>query len=269
MNDLAFGDNGGEAARHSLNTAVRTLSRIRRYLDGLQRAIEILSQATHLVRDAFGYSLVSLWLNDDGRLTLYSVSGNDMAVSPRSWVVAPQQVVATGRSIVLSDGAAGAPDQSAIAVPLNWAGRLRAVLAIHAPGRHVFLKRDRTILEILATLISAALDRVHYTEGGRSEGRSALAGVHTAKGAIIAIDVEGRVCYLNSAAELLFSGTGVVLGQPIWRDARSKELVTLFAQARDSSSPQHGEIAWAGKGTFSVLVKPVKDGVQAAVLRLI
>jgi GAF domain-containing protein len=258
-----------------MNTEVTPLSRIRRHLNGLQRAIEILGQATHLVHDAFGYPLVSLWLNDNGRLALYSVSGNDMAVSPRSWAIAPQQVAATGRSIELSSRAADAPgselyapDQSAIAVPLNWAGRLGAVLAIHAPGQHVFLERDRATLETLATLIGAALDRIHYAEGDRSEGRPVLASVHTAEDAIVAIDEEGRVCHLNAAAELLFSGTGVVLGQPIWRDARSKGLVTLFAQARSSNSPVQDKITWPRKGKFSVLVKPAVDGVQTAVLRL-
>jgi two-component system phosphate regulon sensor histidine kinase PhoR len=98
------------------------------------------------------------------------------------------------------------------------------------------------------------------------EERRLKAVLHGAADAILMLDVDGQLGLANPAAQQLFTDVDTRLGQPLPMERGYDVLITLLDQARHSHSPAQGEIAWPDGRTFAVLVTPLADAGQVAIL---
>ena len=251
------------------------LTQITREINRFTYLRQLMESLPRLVQEGLGYPSIAMW---DGtapgveELKLFSMAGDTQGIDPDVMISLPQQAASSGLTIVLSD-----PSKvpSAIAAPVVSDNRVRGVLAAYSPYAAAFQEGDRLLLETLATQVSSALERIGLFESVEQEQRRLLAVLRSAADAILVIDNQGRLTLANPAGERLFAHsregkdsaqTEGWVGQPIPFGEGYDEMLALLEKARQSNMHQQGEVNWPNGRAFSVLVTPVEEGGQVAVL---
>jgi signal transduction histidine kinase len=90
--------------------------------------------------------------------------------------------------------------------------------------------------------------------------------LRSAADAILVFDTHGCLFLANPAGQRLFTDIQTQVGQPLPTDSGYDDLTRMLDILRNSNTSGHGEIAWPDKRTFSIVVTPVEDGGQVAIL---
>lgn len=254
------------------------LNQLTREISLFTHSKDLFARIPELIQETLGYPTVSLWLTEEGVLTLRSLAGSENAPRHSILALAPQEVASRGQPIHISGvveervgtraGVGMPPTQSSVAVPLFWEAEVSGVLAIHSLRPYAFQESDRVLLETVAAQVATALDRIRLFESVEQEEQRLAAVLRGAADAILVLDTEGRLRLLNPAGYRLFTTDHVEikLGQPLPSERGYDDLIKLLDQARQSGATEQGEIDWPDKRTWSVLITPIEDGGQVAVL---
>ncbi len=256
------------------------LNQLTRSLGAFAHSAELFDQVAHLIRETLDYPMVSLWLQEGDRLILHSVSGADSGVPVENWALAPWQAMTTGNSVILAEPASNPATaqsaslnpgrSSAVAAPLRWGGgaRVGGALAVHSPGCNAFRPGDQAVLEILAALIAAALDRIRLLEPARRQDQQHWAAAIRGLGsAIWVFNACKQLCLIHLADQQLFANADIRLGQPLPSGKGYDELIALLDRAHHSGAGVHGVIAWPGGRTVFARIVVMERGGHAAIMR--
>jgi signal transduction histidine kinase/DNA-binding response OmpR family regulator len=263
------------AERRRVNELV-ALNQLTREISRFTRSTELWENLPRLAREALRYPAVGLWLFDGEKLTLRGLAGTENAPRHSILEVAPLQAAETGQPAQFSGPieertgermtTGKPPVVSVIAVPLIWNQAVRGVLSVHSQRAGAFQESDRVVLETLASQITSALERIQLFESVEHEQRRLSAVLRSAADAIMVFDTQGCLLLANPAGQHLFTDIQAVVGQPLPMDSGYDELTRMLDGLRKSNTSGHGEIAWPDKRTFSIVVTPVEDGGQVAIL---
>jgi len=256
------------------------LNQLTREISLFTHSKELFARIPELIQETLGYPTISLWLTEEGTLTLRSIAGAENAPRHSILALAPQEVASRGQPVHISgvveeranprEGSSGGapPTQSSVAVPLFWEAEMSGVLAIHSLRPYAFQESDRVLLETVAAQVATALDRIRLFESVEQEERRLAAVLRGAADAILVMDTDGQLRLLNPAGYRLFTTDHVEikLGQPLPVQRGYDDLIKLLDQARQSGATEQGEIDWPDKRTLAVLITPIEDGGQVAVL---
>jgi len=235
------------------------------------------------IHEALGYQLVTLWANEGDELQLYSQGGSVDEFSQTALTFAPQQTSEKGSSTILTsktseqdssadeDYDAGEPSQaqmpSSVAVPLFGDGQqVSLVLAVHSLDSDTFQDSDVVVLELLASQVSASLERLRLFENVEQEQNRLSAVLQAAADAILVLDMDANLQLLNPAGRQLFTDVETKIGKPLPVGRGYDDLIDLLVQARESGRAETSEIAWPDGRTFSVQLTPIENGGQVAIL---
>lgn len=78
--------------------------------------------------------------------------------------------------------------------------------------------------------------------------------------AVLMFDMDGRLLFVNRAAQALFAGHAVSLGQELPRGMGYEDLIKLLDQSRLTSVSSSLEIAWRDHRVFHASWTPMQDG---------
>lgn len=251
---------------HKRVQELMTLNHINREINRFTHSRQLLDSLPRLVKEGLGYPAVAIWdgvAREADELKLCSMVGASQELDHDMLISAPQRAMESKESVVLCDPARS---PSAVAVPLALEGNVRGVLAVYSTQANAFQESDRVLLETLATQIAAALERVGLFESVEHEQRRLLAVLHSAADAILVMDSQMRLTLANPAGERLFNDADSRVGQALPLGQGYDELVHLLDQVRQSGAHLQGEVNWPDGRAFSVLVTPVEEGGQVAVL---
>jgi len=189
--------------------------------------------------------------------------GDSQDVDSDLMISAPLQAAKNRKTIVQSNPESRS---SVIAVPMMLEGKLQGVLAVSKSQTNGFHESDYALLETLSTQIAAAMERVGLFESVEQEQRRLLAVLHSAADAILVMDAQMRLTLANPAGERLFSDLDSRVGQAFPEDEGYEELNELLWKVSKNGAHQQGEVNWPDGRVFSVLVAPIEEGGQVAVL---
>jgi signal transduction histidine kinase/DNA-binding response OmpR family regulator len=281
------------AVEHKRVNELVALNQLAHDLGAFTRSVELLDQLPGLIRQALEYPTVALWLIQEGvpiqkatgelnssrnGLTLRSRAGGESAPRLSIMSIGPQRVATLGQPVFLSGsveertgarvGTGPLPTHSAVAVPLQIDGRTGGVLSIHSKRPNAFQESDRVLLEMLAAQIASALERVRLFETMEQEKTRLAAVLRSAADAIVMLDADGRVQLINPAGTRLFTDVETRLGQPLPMGWGYDELSQLLTRSRENANAglTVHQIDWPDKRVFNVMVTPLENGGQVAVL---
>lgn len=237
------------------------------------RSSELFQKLPNLVHQILGYSTVALWLVGEIGLTQESIAGHKPEIDQALLELAPQKVISSGKPAQFSGPIqddltkkTNVPFHSAVAVPLFLDGHLRGVLSIHSNRPNAFTENDRILLEMLSAQVGTVLERIRLFESVEQEQKRLAAVLHSAADAILVFDRLGQLRLSNPAAQMLFSDIEAKIGQPLPRHKGYDDFISLLSRQQNSPDLRPTEIAWPDGRTFSVMVTPIEDGGQVAVL---
>ncbi len=254
------------------------LNQLTREISLFTQSKELFERVPQLIQSALGYPLVSLWLieNETPKLMAQAQAPEEKSLRPSLLALTPQQVAITGEPASLSGeveertsrrlGVDIPPTQSAIAVPLFWQARAGGALAIHSTQPQAFQESDRVVIETVAAQIATALERIRLFEAAEQERHRLAATLRGAADAILVLDGAGALQLVNPAGQRLFTDFNTQMEHPLPAGRGYDDLIALLDQARASQTAIEQEIAWPDKRTFSVMVTPIEEGGQVAVL---
>jgi signal transduction histidine kinase/DNA-binding response OmpR family regulator len=269
------------AERRRVNELV-ALNQLTREISRFTRSTELWENLPRLARETLRYPAVGLWLVDgdkadtDHPLTLRGLAGQENAPRHSILEVAPLQAAETGQPAQFSGpieersseraGTGKPPVVSVIAVPLIWNQAVRGVFSVHSQRAGAFQESDRVVLETLASQITSALERIQLFESVEHEQRRLSAVLRSAADAILVFDTQGSLLLANPAGQRLFTDIQAQVGQPLPVDSGYEDLTLMLDGLRKENTSGQGEIPWPDKRTFSIVVTPVEDGGQVAIL---
>ena len=237
---------------------------------------ELFDQIPGIVRNHLGYPTVALWLNYDGSIKLHKMAGEENAPRQSLMEIAPFQAGTTGQAAHISGaidertgdrfGTGKPPIISSIAVPLVWQGKVNGVISIHSQRSSAFQESDRVMLETLSSQIGIVVERIGLFESVEQEQKRTTAVLRTAADAILVLNSSGELQLINPAGEHLFTDFRTKVGSPLPSNQGYDGLTELVDKARATGILEKGEILWPDQRTFSVLIAPIEEGGQVAVL---
>ena len=190
--------------------------------------------------------------------------------------IAPFQAGTTGQAAHISGaidertgdrfGTGKPPIISSIAVPLVWQGNVNGVISIHSQRSNAFQEFDRVMLETLSSQIGIVVERIGLFELVEQEQKRTTAVLRTAADAILVLNSSGELQLINPAGEHLFTDVRTKVGFPLPSNKGYDGLTELVDKARATGTLEKGEILWPDQRTFSVLIAPIEEGGQVAVL---
>jgi signal transduction histidine kinase/DNA-binding response OmpR family regulator len=254
---------------HKRVQELMALNRLSQEINRFTHSRQLLEHLPSLTRETLGYQTVAVWdglasdPDDSNELRMVNVAGSSADLDPDILVSVPKQAVKKGSAIFISDPS---KTPSAIAVPLTLEKQKHGAIALYNLTANAFEESDRALLQTLATHINAALERISLFESVEHEQRRLLAVLRSAADAILVMDSQIRLTLANPAGERLFTDAESRVGEPLPPGQGYDELIDLLDQARTSGTIRQGEVIWPDGRTFSVLVTPVEEGGQVAVL---
>lgn len=266
------------AVEHKRVKELVALNTLTHAIGQFTQSAALFERLPQLMSSALGYPVVTLWWLEAGHLVLRSQAGAENAPRLSMMALAPQEVAATGQPAYLSGGVeertgarAGTgplPTHSAVAVPMRLAGQVAGVLAIHSRQPNSFQESDRVLLETLAAQVTSALERIRLFESVDQERHRLTAVLRSAADAILVLDAAGRLQLINPAGVRLFTDVETKLGLPLPAGRGYDELVDALARSRAEAPGGLNvlQIAWPDRRVFNVMISPVEQGGQVAVL---
>jgi signal transduction histidine kinase/DNA-binding response OmpR family regulator len=237
---------------------------------------ELFEAIPQLVRQHLNYPSVALWLRNGENLALKKLEGEENAPRLSLLEIAPQQAVKTGQPAQFSGpidertgeryGKGTPPVISTLAVPLIWNGEVNGVLSLVSLRSNAFHESDRVLLETLSSQIGIVLERIGLFESIEQEKKRLSTVLHTAADAILVFSTEGNLQMINPAGERLFTDVSTQVGLPLPAEKGFDGLIHVIEKARNSAKLEKAEIPWPDNRTFSILVAPIEEGGEVAVL---
>lgn len=252
------------------------LNQLTHRISQFTHSAELFDHIPNIVRNHLSYPTVVLWLRDGESLKFRQIAGEENAPRRSLMEIAPQQAATTGLPAQFSGaidertgdrfGTGRPPIISSIAVPLTWNGKVNGVISIHSQRSSSFQESDRVMLETLSSQIGIVVERIGLFESVEQEQKRTAAVLRTAADAILVLNILGELQLINPAGERLFTDVRTKVGNPLPVNMGYDGLVELVEKARTSGNLEKGEIHWPDQRTFSVLVAPIEEGGQVAVL---
>ena len=252
------------------------LNQMSREISRFTLSTELWDNLPRLVRETLGYPAVGLWLMKDKQVNLHNLVGTENAPKKAFLEIAPQQVVTTNQPAQFSGpiedqsgerGSNGKPPvQSVIAVPLLQKGKIFGVLSIHSNRSGAFQESDRVVLETLAAQIASVYERILLFESIEHERQQLSAVLRSAADAILVLNAQGQLLMANPAGDRLFTDVSTRIGQTLPVKKGYDELIGVIEKARQTIDSTYSEIHWPDNRTFSIVVTPIEDGGQVAIL---
>lgn len=237
---------------------------------------ELFEDLPELIRIHLGYPAVALWVKPEEYLKLRKIAGEENAPRRSLLEISPMQAAQTGQPVAFSGpieertgdrlGTGKPPVISVIAVPIIWKGRVNGVLSVHSLRSNVFQESDRVLLETLASQVGIVSERIGLFESIEQEQKRLAAVLRAAADAILVINSNNELQIINPAGEKLFTDVTTQRGSPLPINRGYDELINLIKRSYQSGNQERSEIRWPDERTFSVLVAPVEEGGQVAVL---
>ncbi len=159
---------------------LRLLDDVRSLVAGQMELRPLIERVVEIIAETFGYTLVSLYLHDNGFLLLQHQHGYDQVhdrIPIKSGVMA--RVFRTGKSTLIKDVSQepefihAVPDvRSELCVPLFDQQHVIGVLNIESTDENALTDDDLALIEVLSQQVSIAISRARiYTELQASEER--------------------------------------------------------------------------------------------------
>jgi signal transduction histidine kinase/DNA-binding response OmpR family regulator len=237
---------------------------------------ELFEDLPEMVRNHLGYPSVALWEKQEDRLKLRKISGEENAPRRSLLEISPIQAAQTGQPVSFSGpieertgdrmGTGKPPVISVIAVPIIWNGKVNGVLSIQSLRPSIFQESDRVLLETLASQIGIVSERIGLFESIEQEQKRLAAVLRAAADAILVLNNNNELQIINPAGEKLFTDVTTKIGSPLPANRGYDGLISVLNRASQSRNQERTEIRWPDARTFSVLVAPVAEGGQVAVL---
>lgn len=252
------------------------LNQLTHNISRFSRSAELFDAVPNLIRQLLRYPAVSLWKVTGGEIQLLKLEGEEN--TPRYSLVslAPQQAAQTGQPVQFSGpidertgerfGVGQPPVISTIAVPIFWNGNLNGILSSISMRSNAFHESDRVLMETLASQIGIVLERISLFESVEQEQKRLTAVLRAAADAILVLSNEGNLQIINPAGERLFTDVTAHVGQPLPTEKGYDGLLKVINMAKQSGNLERSEIFWPDDRTFSVLVAPIAEGGEVAVL---
>ena len=156
--------------------------------------------------------------------------------------------------------------RSAVIVPLFGRNSLLGLLAMTHENENYFESEHVSLLQAIASQAAIAIENAQlYSNVAQEQKRLAAVLQHAAE-AILMFDAQGRLSLLNPAGEKLFTDFKANINQSLPSDHGYDAFIQLLDEARVSHAAKSGEIVWPDQRTFTVLITPIEDGGQVAIL---
>jgi signal transduction histidine kinase/DNA-binding response OmpR family regulator len=156
--------------------------------------------------------------------------------------------------------------RSAVIVPLYGRKELLGVLILTHEQENYFNLDHLLLLQAIASQAAIAIENAQlYSNVAQEQKRLAAVLQHAAE-AILMFDAQGRLSLLNPAGEKLFTDFKANINQSLPSDHGYDAFIQLLNEARISHVAKSGEILWPDQRTFTVLITPIEDGGQVAIL---
>ncbi len=237
---------------------------------------EMVENIPDLVKRFLGYPVVSIWMVQDDTLRMQGLAGEENAPRSSLLEIVPQQAYAARQPVQFSGpiderigdrfGVGKPPVMSSIAVPIFTNAKVNGVIAVHSQKSTAFQESDRVLLETMASQIGIVGERILLFESVEKEHKRMEAVLRTAADAILVFDTLGNLQIINPAGERLFTDIRAKVGIPLPLEHGYDDFINLQQKAHDSQDLENAELRWPDGRTFSVLVAPIKEGGQVAVL---
>jgi signal transduction histidine kinase/DNA-binding response OmpR family regulator len=257
-------------------TELVALNQLTHRISQFNRSQELFEAIPNLVQQHLNYPSVALWLKDGNDLKLAKLVGEENAPRLSLLEIAPQQALITSQPTQFSGpieertgdrfGSGAPPVMSAIAVPLVWDGVVHGVLSLNSLRANAFQESDRVLMETLASQVGIVLERINLFESVEQEKKRLSAVLNAAADAILVLSSDGKLQIINPAGENLFTDVSTHVGQPLPAEKGYDGLLEVIKKAHSTGDLESAEIPWPDDRTFSVLVTPILEGGEVAVL---
>ena len=155
---------------------------------------------------------------------------------------------------------------SAVIVPLYGRKELLGLLILTHEQENYFNLDHLLLLQAIASQAAIAIENAQlYSNVAQEQKRLAAVLQHAAE-AILMFDAQGRLSLLNPAGEKLFTDFKANINQSLPSAHGYDAFIQLLDEARISHVAKSGEIVWPDQRTFTVLITPIEDGGQVAIL---
>lgn len=126
-----------------------------------------------------------------------------------------------------------------VLAPMSVRGKVIGVLSVMSHDPYPFTEEEVNLLRLIADQIGIAIDNAQLFEAAKREQRRLEAVLYSTADAIIAVDMNGAITLLNSAAETLFGiEADKVQGQPI----TEIELLPLIIRDKARQTIMRGDL---------------------------
>lgn len=252
------------------------LNQLTHQISQFTRSSDLFEAVPTLVKRHLNYPSVALWLKNGNKLELVKLEGESNSPRLSLLEIAPQQAAATGQPAQFSGpidermgerfGSGAPPVMSTIAVPIFWNRQVNGVLSLVSSRANAFQESDRVLIETLAAQIGIVVERIKLFESVEQEQKRLSAVLRAAADAILVLSNEGRLQIINPAGERLFTDVTALVGSPLPAEKGYDGLIRVVEKARQTGNLERAEIHWPDERTFSVLVAPIEEGGEVAVL---
>ena len=156
--------------------------------------------------------------------------------------------------------------RSAVIAPLFGRQDLLGLLILTHEQEQYFNLDHLLLLQAIASQAAIAVENARLYSNMAQEQKRLTAVLKHAAEAILMFDEQGNLSLLNPAGEKLFTDFNGKINQALPTGRGYDGFIRLLNDARSSHAAKSGEILWADRRTFMVLITPIEDGGQVAIL---
>ena len=160
----------------------------------------------------------------------------------------------------------GDATRAVVVVPMFGRHNILGLLALVHEQAGYFNLEHKLLLQAIASQAAIAVENAQLYAGAEKVQQHMMAVLQNVEEAVLLVDAGNRLSHLNPAAERLIGNDHVQVGQPLVKGQGYDALIELLDKSRSAGMPVSGEIAWADRRAFTVLVAPVEDGGNLVLL---
>jgi GAF domain-containing protein len=210
-------------------------------------------------------------LHKEFHISSSAVNANKISLPPLDGILA--QIKEDHQVIIIKNtradprwqtGADGSTSSVIIAPMFGRLDLIGLVVLIHEKTGY-FNSDHQLLLQAIASQAAIAL------ENAQLYGNTARVDQDTTRlpdvaDAVLVLNAERRLGFMNPAGKKLFADHPVKTGQPLLRGQGYDPLIDLLEDCRVNEAPKTGQIVWTDGSSYSVLVTPLKDCGCSALL---
>jgi len=259
------------------------LNQLTQKLSSVTRSDELFDNFSQAIHDELHYPLVTLWDINNNQPNLIIEVGSSAEINFEQLAECPTQVLKKKGAVLhsrngrrpstdtdhqdeLENAETARKSTSSIAVPIYADEAISHILAVYGLQQVCLGESDFVVLEMLASQISAALERIRLFESVEQEQHRISAVLQAAADAILVFDRDGLLQLMNPAAHKLFTDVETQIGRGLPDNRGYDDLIEMLSKARLSGIAEKSKILWPDQRTFAVLITPIEEGGQVVVL---